>query len=146
MASNYEKVLAAEWLVVMGVETADAFGNSRGDRLVLPSPSRYFATMVVFLALAGVAMFGESPAKLAAAFGGVAGLTILLTPVGGASLAPGAKNAPLKPGAKVGQAPVIGALKYISGLMSSGSRGAPHTTATVTGRTTVQPAPAIQTA
>lgn len=105
--SKYERVLAAEWLVVMGTETLDALSGADTGTFSLPDPSRYFATMVVFLMLAAAAMFGERPGKLAAAFGGVAGLAILLSP--------GKNNQP----------PVIGALNYFDKLMSAGPAGSP---------------------
>lgn len=78
--SHYEKILAAEWLAIMGIETADALGNSSSGKLTLPSPSRYFATMLVFFALAAAAMFGDKAGKLAAAFGGVAMIGMSLAP------------------------------------------------------------------
>lgn len=100
--SQHERVLAAEWLVLMGVETMDALANSSGGKFKLPSPSRYFAAMVVFLMLAGVAMFGTKAGRLASAFGGVATLAIVAAP-----------------GAKGKTSPVLGALKYIDGLLKS---------------------------
>lgn len=108
--SQHERVLAAEWLVLMGVETMDALANSSGGKFKLPSPSRYFAAMVVFLMLAGVAMFGTKAGRLASAFGGVATLAIVAAP-----------------GAKGKTSPVLGALKYIDGLLKS-----PPTTLTST--------------
>lgn len=109
--SNHERVLAAEWLVVMAIETLDALSGAGGGKFKLPNPSRYFATMVVYLMLAGAAMFGENAGRLAAAFGGVAALTITLIPV-------------------KGQAPIIGALNYFDQLMG----GTP--TQTISGITT----------
>jgi hypothetical protein len=105
--SNYERILAAEWLAVMATETLDSFaGSAGGAAFALPDPSKYFATMVVFLMLAAVAMFGEKPGKLAAAFGGVAALAIVLTPNKG------------------GKSPVVGAVTYFSELTARG----PNTT------------------
>jgi hypothetical protein len=100
--SNHERILAAEWLAVMGTQTLDALSSSSGG-FALPDPSRYFATMVVFVMLAMVAMFGEKPGKLAAAFGGVAALAIVVAP-----------------GKNGGKSPVVGALGYFSSLMKSG--------------------------
>jgi hypothetical protein len=75
-----ERILAAELIVVMGVETADALSGAYTGKFSLPAPNRYFATLVAYLMLAAAALFGEKPAKLAAALGGVAALTILLSP------------------------------------------------------------------
>lgn len=77
--SHYERVLGAEWVAMMTIQTADALAGS-GSGFALPNPARYFATMIVFLSLAGVAMFGEKPGRLAAAFGGVALLAFSLAP------------------------------------------------------------------
>ena len=102
--STHERILAAEWLVVMGTETLDALSQiTDGQTFALPTPSVYFATMVVYLMLAAVAMFGERPGRLAAAFGGVAGLAILLAPT-----------------AKGKRSPVVGALGYFDQLLKSG--------------------------
>ena len=101
--SNYERILAAEWLVVMATETLDALSQASETQFALPTPSVYFATMVVYLMLAAVAMFGERPGRLAAAFGGVAGLAILLAPT-----------------SKGKRSPVVGALGYFAQLMKSG--------------------------
>lgn len=105
--SNHERVLAAEWLVVMGVQTLDALSGADSGSFALPDPSRYFASMVVFLMLAAAAMFGDKPGRLAAAFGGVAGLGILLY-----------KGHNTQP-------PVIGALNYFDKLMKGGPAGSP---------------------
>lgn len=80
MASQGEKLLAAELVVVMGVQTADALSGAYTGKFSLPQPSRYFATIVVFLMLSAAALFGEKPGRLAAAFGGVAALGIMLSP------------------------------------------------------------------
>lgn len=99
MASSAERLLAAEWLGIMSIQTFDALSNSTGGKLNLPDPSRYFATMVVFLFLAAGAMFGDKAGRLAGAFGGVAALAI--------ALAPG----------KNGKSPIVGALGYFSQLL-----------------------------
>jgi hypothetical protein len=114
--SNYERILAAEWLVVMAAETLDSLsGTAGGAPFSLPDPSKYFATMVVFLMLSAVAMFGESAGKLAAAFGGVAGAAILLTP------------------SSNGKSPVVGAVTYFGDLFAGGpSTPAPANTASST--------------
>lgn len=78
--SPYERVLAAEMLVVVGAQTADALSNSSSGQFKIPDPSRYIATVVVFAALSAVAMFGEKAGRLASTFGGVAALAILLAP------------------------------------------------------------------
>lgn len=99
--SQYEKVIAAEWLVVMAVQTADALNNSAGgSKLKLPQPARYVATMLVYLSLAAVAMFGDRPGKLAAAFGGVAAIGIVVMP------GPGGK-----------QPPILAMLGYVNNLV-----------------------------
>ena len=68
MATAGEKTLAIEWLVVMLIETGDNIAKARatGKASRWPSPQRYFATMVVYLMLAGAAAFGQGAAKVAA--------------------------------------------------------------------------------
>ena len=112
--STHERILAAEWLAVMAVETLDALAGADSGSFALPDPARYFATMVVFLMLAAAAMFGEQPGKLAAAFGGVAGLAIVLSP------------------GKEKQAPVVGMLNYFSKLMAGGGPATPAPSSTST--------------
>lgn len=80
MASAAERTLAMEWLGVLVVETGDALYHSSKKKFTLPSPQRYFATMVAYLILAGVALFGEKAGRVAAALGGLVALTILLAP------------------------------------------------------------------
>jgi hypothetical protein len=101
--SNHERILAAEWLAVMSVQTLNALAASSSSGFGLPDPSRYFATMVVYLMLAAVAMFGDKPGQLAAAFGGVAALTIVAAP---------GKNGTKKP--------ILGALDYFAKLEANG--------------------------
>ena len=102
----HERVLAAEMVTVMAIETADALYGTSGGQFSLPSPSQYFATMIVYGMLAAVAMFGEKPGRLAGAFGGVAALAILLAP------------------GKNGKPPVvIGALDYFNSIMTGGTLG-----------------------
>ena len=81
MATTHEKALAAEWLAVMVIETGDAFARhgKKGQRF-LPQPQRYFATMVAYLLLAGVALFGPRAGKVASALGALVALTILMAP------------------------------------------------------------------
>lgn len=78
--SRYERLLAAETLVVMGAQTVDALSGSGGQGFALPDPSRYFAALIVYISLAGVAMFGDKVGKVAAGLGGVAALAMLLAP------------------------------------------------------------------
>lgn len=80
MASQYERLLAVEWIAVFAIETGDALYSSKEKKFSLPQPQRYFATMIAYLMLAGLALFGEGAAKVAAALGGVAALTIVLAP------------------------------------------------------------------
>lgn len=103
--SQWERILAAEWLVVFSTETFDALSGAGNGKFSLPDPSRYFATMVVFLMLSAAAMFGDKAGKLAAAMGGVAGLTILMAP------------------GKNGKSPVVGALAYFDKMMGGGPSG-----------------------
>ena len=76
----HERTLAAEMLLCMGAQTADALSDAHVGTFALPDPSRYFATVIVFTMLSGAAMFGERAGRLAATFGGVATLAILLAP------------------------------------------------------------------
>ncbi len=112
--SPQERVLAAELLVVMGVQTADALSGAYTGKFQFPNPSRYFASIVVYLMLAAAAMFGEKPARLAATFGGVAALTILL--------------APTKRSVEAGkpEAVAVSAIGYLAQLVSGGSLAAPN--------------------
>lgn len=81
MASVHERALAAEWLAVMVIETGDALAKhgKQGNRF-LPQPSRYFATMVAYLLLAGAALFGDKAARVASALGALVALTIVMAP------------------------------------------------------------------
>ena len=76
----HERVLAAEMIVCVGAQTADALSDAYDGTFALPDPSRYFATVIVFAMLSGAAMFGERAGRLASTFGGVATLAILLAP------------------------------------------------------------------
>lgn len=88
MATAAERTLAVEWLAVMLVETGDALAHpkqrytSAARRKItgLPYPSRYFATMVVYLMLAAGAAFSERFGKVMTALGGLVALTIVLAP------------------------------------------------------------------
>lgn len=81
MATSHERALAAEWLIVMVMETGDALAkHGKQGKRFLPQPSRYFATMVAYLMLAGVALFGEKAGKVAAALGALVALTIVMAP------------------------------------------------------------------
>jgi hypothetical protein len=64
----------------MSAQTVDALSGSGGGGFSLPDPSRYFAAIIVYMSLAAVAMFGDKPGKLAAGFGGVAALAMLIAP------------------------------------------------------------------
>lgn len=81
MASQGERVLAAEWTVMVLVITGDAIGNGGTP----PAPSQYVATVVVYAMLAALSMFGSKASRLAGAFGGVAAIAILLAPGKGQS-------------------------------------------------------------
>lgn len=81
MASAHERALAAEWLAVMIIETGDALAkHGKQGKRFLPQPSRYFATMVAYLLLAGVALFGDKAARVASALGALVALTIVMAP------------------------------------------------------------------
>ncbi len=110
MASTYEKALGAELVVVMAIQTLDALAGDTIDPdtgsvegTTLPDPARYVATVIVFAMLAAVAMFGDKPGKLAAQFGGVAALAIIVAPgVGGKT------------------PPIIGALGWMNQMILGG--------------------------
>lgn len=114
----HEKALAAEVIGVLVVETADALSGANTGTFKLPDPSRYFATVIVFMMLAGAAMFGEKPGKLAATFGGVAAIGMIATP-----------------SKATGRAPVMGLLAYFNQLWTGGVQGSggPTTTTIVPG-------------
>jgi hypothetical protein len=113
MASPYEKVLGAELVGVIGVQTLDAFSGANTGKFSFPDPSRYFATVIVFAMLSGMAMFGESWGKLASRFGGVALLGMVAIP------------------SKVsGRAPIMGALAYFDQLITGGVQGISGTSTT----------------
>lgn len=84
----HEKALAAEWLAVILIEVGDSFNQAKtttttqsgSSRLKLPPPSRFMATMFVYLMLAAAALFGENPGKVAAGLGGLVALTLVLAP------------------------------------------------------------------
>lgn len=101
-----ERVLAAEWIVVVLVQTGDALASPNRGSLggpKLPNPSRYFASMIAYLFLAGLALFGRGPAKIAGAIGGVAALAILLAP-----------------STKGGKPLIVSFLSYLNAIMVSG--------------------------
>jgi hypothetical protein len=106
--SSHERILAAEMLVVMGVETADALSGASSGSFTLPDPSRYFATLIAYGVLAGVAMFGEKAGKLASALGGVAALAILMAP---------AKS--------TGKPLVLSVITYFDQIITGGTQGPP---------------------
>jgi hypothetical protein len=108
--SPEERVIAAELLVVMGVTTADALSGASTGKFSLPDPSRYFATVIVFTMLAAAAMFGPKSGRLAAQFGGVASLAILIAPT-----------------KKTGKPLILSALTYFNQLMVGGVQSQPST-------------------
>jgi len=66
-----------------GVKTttnADGTSSTQTTTPKLPSPSRFFAAMIVYLMLAGLAAFGPAMAKLAGRLGGLVALVIVLAP------------------------------------------------------------------
>jgi hypothetical protein len=116
MPSGHERVIAAELVTVMGVETLDALVASGGkSTFSLPDPSVYFATLVVYLMLSGLALFGDRYGKLAAAFGGVAAAGILMTPT--ARSKQEGKPKPL----------VMSMITYFDSIISGGTEQAPIT-------------------
>ena len=110
MAATHEKALAAEWLAVLLVETGDAFAahGEKGHKGFLPQPSRYFATMVAYLLLAGAALFGEKAGKVASALGALVALTILMAP-------PTVK----KPVSKTNQPLIISFFGYLASMFTN---------------------------
>ncbi len=103
MPGPYERLLAGEMIAVMGTQTFDALSGADTGKFKLPDPSRYFATVVVFTILAGVSLFGDKLGRLAATFGGVAALGIIMTP-----------------SKTTGKAPVTGALAYFAQIIGGG--------------------------
>lgn len=125
--SPQERVLAAELMVVVGVQTADALSGAYTGKFSLPAPNRYFAAIVVYLMLAGMAMFGPRPARLAVSFGGLSALVIMLAP-SAASVKAG------KP-----QSVLVSALSYLNQMITGGSIGATHSSPSTTPPSTVGP-------
>jgi len=81
--SQGERALGIELVIVLLVQIGDAIitgeqGSLGGPKL--PRPSRFFATMIAFLFLSGLAAFGQGAAKFAARFGALVTLVILLAP------------------------------------------------------------------
>jgi hypothetical protein len=113
MASQYERVLAAEMIAVVGVETLDALSGADTGKFSLPDPSRYFATVIVFAMLAAAAMFGDKAGKLAASFGGVSLIGMVAVP-----------------SKKSGRSPIMGALAYFNQVITGGVQGSGGTTTT----------------
>jgi hypothetical protein len=87
-----ERLLAAEWVLVTVVQTGDALAEQSGP--TLPNPGRYFATMIAFLFLAGLALFGPNASKFAGRFGALVTLVVFLAP-SDATKPPGPGNRPL---------------------------------------------------
>jgi hypothetical protein len=112
MPSAHERTLAAEWIVVVLVQTGDALAGGPQGPLggpKLPNPARYFAAMIAYLMLAGLALFGDKAGKLAASLGGVAALAILIAPS-----TPGGK--PL----------IMRFLSYLNSMLVAGPISAPN--------------------
>jgi hypothetical protein len=112
----------------MSVQTLDALSGDTVDPdtgkvqgSTLPDPSRYVATVIVFAMLAAAAMF-ESTAKLAAAFGGVAAVAIVVAPGAGGKTPP-----------------VVGALAWFNRMITGGSVAAPVSATPPTNATAAAP-------
>jgi hypothetical protein len=73
-----ERVLAAEFLVVVGLDKLYEIQQPGYTAAPLPTPQALTSTMFLFLILAAVAMFGPSAATLAAELGGLVLLAMLL--------------------------------------------------------------------
>ena len=110
--SPEERILAGEMLLVMTLETIDALSGAQSGKVKLPNPARYVSTMAVFLMLAAATMFGPGPAKIAARFGGLATLAILLAPT---------KNPTT--GALTGDPIALSFIKYIGQITGGGVLG-----------------------
>lgn len=97
MATQGERLLGGEWIAVLVVITGDQLGqNTPGGpgSFKLVNPSRYFATVVVYLFLAALALVNDRTAKFAATFGALVMGVVLLTPTNpGQPIGPG--NRPL---------------------------------------------------
>jgi hypothetical protein len=89
--------------------------------------------MVVYLMLAGGALFGDRVARLAAMFGGVAALAIVLSPI-----------TPAAPGVAAGKPLILSFIDYLTQMINTGSAGtltsATAKPTTTTGSATSQPA------
>ncbi|HMK62032.1 MAG TPA: hypothetical protein VK386_00315 [Acidimicrobiales bacterium] len=106
MASHAEKVLAVELLGFVAIQTGDAFYTSKAAGTTgqmggptLPAPSQYFAGLIVFVMLAGLAATGQKAGRFAAAFGG---LVLLYMAV--------------KPNNSGGPSPVVGFLRWLASM------------------------------
>jgi hypothetical protein len=119
VASSGERLLGAEWVVVMLVQTGDAFGESTDEQFSLPQPSRYWASLVAYLMLAAFALFGDKASKLAGGLGAVAALAILLAPPD-----------PTAPIAQGNYPLIIRFLGWLSSMYSQGPAGPGQSTAT----------------
>ena len=72
--SRGERILAAELIGSQVIITAHSVSDG-----VVPSPRRYFAGLVVYGGLSGVALLSDQAAEFAAAFGGLVLLATLLS-------------------------------------------------------------------
>jgi uncharacterized membrane protein YgcG len=78
-----EKLLAAEQTVALaGVIVQDLTAQTRQER-TLPRPRRIIAVLLFYGTLSLIASFGQGPARLAAAAGGVTALASLVLGAGG---------------------------------------------------------------
>lgn len=122
MASSGERALAAELVVVLLAQTADAFAQAgpagdtaktgtwpSGKPSFWPQPARYVASVLAYLGLAGLAMFGDRAARLAMALGGVVALAILASPPN--------PSAPVGPG---NESLILRALGWVTQLEQGG--------------------------
>ena len=116
--SAEERILAGEMLLVMTLETIDALSGAQSGKVKLPDPSRYLATVADFMSLAAVCLFGPGPAKVAARFGGVVSLAILLAPT------------KAKDGTLTGDPIALSAIRYLGQLTGGGVLGGKPATPT----------------
>lgn len=84
--SSGERLIGVEWVLITMLQAGDAIasgGQKNAEGVTspkLPSPSRFFAAMIAYLMLAGVALFGPNAAKVASRLGALAALAMMLAP------------------------------------------------------------------